>query len=67
MALYLPIGTIKKKSALGWSRYRDANPVPTSSLDLNDIYFILYNHCLVVADVLFAEATLKYLLEISLI
>ena len=28
---YLPIGPFKK-AALGWSRYRDANPVPTSRL-----------------------------------
>ena len=30
MALHLPIGLLKP--ALGWSRYRDANPVPTSPL-----------------------------------
>ena len=29
MTLHLPIGP---KPALGWSRYRDANPVPTSPL-----------------------------------
>ena len=30
MALHLPIGPLVY--ALGWSRYRDANPVPTSLL-----------------------------------
>ena len=30
MALHLPIGPLKP--ALGWSRYRDVNPVPTSPL-----------------------------------
>ena len=31
MALHLPIGPLKQP-AQGWSRYRDANPVPTSPL-----------------------------------
>ena len=30
MTLHLPIGHLK--TALGWSRYRDANPVPTIPL-----------------------------------
>ena len=30
MAIHLPIGSLK--TTLGWSRYRDANPVPTSPL-----------------------------------
>ena len=30
MALHLPIGPLKL--ALGWSWYRDANPIPTSPL-----------------------------------
>ena len=30
MAIHLPIGSLKP--ALGWSRYRDVNPVPTSLL-----------------------------------
>ena len=30
MALCLPIGP--SKNVLGWSRYRDANPVPTNPL-----------------------------------
>ena len=29
MALHVPIGPLKK-TALGWSRYRYANPLPTS-------------------------------------
>ena len=34
MAIHLPIGPLKTCSGLepGWSRYRDVNPVPTSSL-----------------------------------
>ena len=34
MALHLPTGPLKP--ALGWSRYRDVNPIPTSPL-ANDI------------------------------
>ena len=30
MALHLPIGPLK--TVLGWRRYRNANPVPTSPL-----------------------------------
>ena len=30
MAIHLPIGPLKTRS--GWSRYRDANPIPTSQL-----------------------------------
>ena len=30
MTLHLPIGSLTTR--LGWSRYRDANPVPTSPL-----------------------------------
>ena len=30
MALHIPTGPLKP--SLGWSRYRDANPVPTSPL-----------------------------------
>ena len=30
MALHLPIGPLNP--ALGWSRYRDTNPVPTNPL-----------------------------------
>ena len=32
MAIRLTIGPLKKKNALGWSRYRDTNPVPTNPL-----------------------------------
>ena len=31
VALHLPIGLLKNP-AVGWNRYRDANPVPTSLL-----------------------------------
>ena len=31
VALHLPIGSLKNP-ALGWSRYQDVNPVPTSTL-----------------------------------
>ena len=30
MAIHLPIGPLK--TTLGWSRYQDTNPVPTSPL-----------------------------------
>ena len=32
MAVHLLIGHLKTRSGLDWIRYRDANPVPTSSL-----------------------------------
>ena len=35
MALHLPIGPLKNP-VMGWSRYRDANPVPISPLP-NDL------------------------------
>ena len=44
MALHLPIGSFKK-TALGWSRYRDTNPVPTSPLA-----DIKHNDCAIGAD-----------------
>ena len=41
VALHLSIGPLKKKkkTALGWSRYRYANPVPTN------LFSRRYSHC----------------------
>ena len=39
VAIHLPIGSLKNP-ALGWSRYRDANPVPQSEVLNNKQLFL---------------------------